>query len=193
VRPVGATQEVPVDVRVVAATNRDLDSMVEAGRFRKDLYFRLRVVPIEMPPLRERREDILPLAREFIARACSQNHCGPCSLSSEALDALVGYPWPGNIRELENAIERSVILAAGKPRIALADRAGRGGTDPDARGGRTAAHPRDARTARRQPEGDRQGARDRREHAMAAPERLRARARALRSRRGRALVTRCDR
>jgi len=121
VRPVGATRDRKVDVRILAATNRDLASMVADGTFRKDLYYRLRVVPLEVPPLRDRRDDLLPLAREFIARTCRDNRCGPCSLSSEVLDLLQRYAWPGNIRELENAIERAVILAEGQPRIELAD------------------------------------------------------------------------
>jgi transcriptional regulator with PAS, ATPase and Fis domain len=121
VRPVGSTRDVPVDVRVVAATHRDLEALVDAGGFRKDFFYRLRVIPLELPPLRDRRDDILPLARQFIARTCKQNACGPCALSSEALDALHAYPWPGNVRELENAIERAVVLAEGKPKIELAD------------------------------------------------------------------------
>ncbi|MCC6751951.1 MAG: sigma-54-dependent Fis family transcriptional regulator [Deltaproteobacteria bacterium] len=121
VRPVGSTRDVPVDVRVVAATNRDLEALVEGGGFRKDLFYRLRVVPLELPPLRARREDILPLARQLIAKTCRQNSCGPCALSSEVLDALYAYPWPGNVRELENAIERAVVLAEGQPRIELGD------------------------------------------------------------------------
>ena len=121
VRPVGARRDVSVDVRIIAATNRDLGVMVAAATFRKDLFYRLHVVPLEMPPLRERRADLLPFAREFITRTCSENHCGPCALSSEVLDALQDYEWPGNIRELENAIERAVILAEGKPRIELLD------------------------------------------------------------------------
>lgn len=121
VRPVGATSDVDVDVRIIAATNQDLAAMVETKSFRKDLYYRLRVVPLELPPLRDRREDLLPLARQFIARTCTENSCGPCSLSSEVLDALTRYRWPGNIRELENAIERAVILAEGQPKIEVAD------------------------------------------------------------------------
>lgn len=121
IRPVGATKDIPVDVRVVAATNRDLAALVKEGSFRKDLFYRLRVIPLELPPLRERREDILPLARQLIARTCRQNSCGPCALSSEVLDALSAYSWPGNVRELENAIERAVILAEGQPRIELTD------------------------------------------------------------------------
>ena len=121
VRPVGASRDVAVDVRVVAATNRDLDALVADGRFRADLYYRLRVVPLHVPPLRERREDILPLARTFIARTCAANRCGPCALTAEVLDVLQAYTWPGNVRELENAIERAVVLAEGKPQIDVAD------------------------------------------------------------------------
>ena len=78
-------------------------------------------MPLEVPPLQERREDFLPLARELIAKTCHDNQCGPCSLSSEALDLLQSYQWPGNIRELENAIERAVVLAEGQPRIEVTD------------------------------------------------------------------------
>jgi transcriptional regulator with PAS, ATPase and Fis domain len=121
VRPVGATQDVDVAVRLIAATNQDLAAMVEAKRFRQDLYYRLSVVPLTLPPLRLRRDDLLPLARQLIARTCAENSCGPCSLSSDVLDALTRYDWPGNVRELENAIERAVILAEGKPRIGVDD------------------------------------------------------------------------
>jgi transcriptional regulator with PAS, ATPase and Fis domain len=121
VRPLGSTRDVPVDVRVVAATNRDLEAFVDAGGFRKDLFYRLRVIPLELPPLRERRDDVLPLARQFIAKTCKQNSCGPCALSSDVLDALHAYAWPGNVRELENAIERAVVLAEGQPKIELGD------------------------------------------------------------------------
>ena len=121
VRPVGANREVPVDARVIAATNRDLAVMVMEGAFRKDLFYRLRVVPLEVPPLRERRDDILPLSRHFIARTCAANRCGPCALSADVLDVLHRYSWPGNVRELENAIERAVVLAEGQPDVRLAD------------------------------------------------------------------------
>ncbi len=121
VRPVGSTRDVPVDARIVAATNRDLTRMVAEGAFREDLYYRLRVVPFELPPLRERPEDLLPLARLFITRTCADNSCGPCSLSSAVLDVLGRYDWPGNIRELDNAIERAVILAEGQPHIEVCD------------------------------------------------------------------------
>jgi transcriptional regulator with PAS, ATPase and Fis domain len=121
VRPVGSTREVPVDVRIIAATNRDLEAMVRERAFRKDLFYRLRVVPLEVPPLRERRDDILPLAQQFIRSVCAEHACGPCALSPEALDLLMAYDWPGNVRELENAIERGVLLSEGKPRIEPGD------------------------------------------------------------------------
>jgi DNA-binding NtrC family response regulator len=111
VRPLGQDTSVKVDVRVIAATNEDLDVMVKEKRFRNDLYYRLKVVSVEIPPLRERREDILPLARIFVNRYCSLLEKEDCSLDPESLDILVGYSWPGNVRELENAIERAVVLA----------------------------------------------------------------------------------
>jgi transcriptional regulator with PAS, ATPase and Fis domain len=121
VRRVGSTESRRIDVRVIAATNRDLDAMVRERAFRKDLYYRLKVVSIEVPPLRERRDDILPLAHAFMRRSCTAYHCGPCSLSAEALDRLLAYDWPGNVRELEHAMERAVVLAEGKPKIAETD------------------------------------------------------------------------
>jgi two-component system, NtrC family, response regulator HydG len=121
VRRVGSAKSRKVDVRIVAATNRDLGEMVRAREFRKDLYYRLKVVSIEVPPLRERREDVLPLAHAFVRRNCTRYHCGPCSLSARALDRLLEYPWPGNVRELEHAMERAVVLAEGKPRIEEGD------------------------------------------------------------------------
>ncbi len=121
VRRVGSTESRRIDVRVIAATNRDLDAMARERAFRKDLYYRLKVVSIEVPPLRERREDILPLAHAFMLRSCTAYQCGPCSLSAEALDRLLAYDWPGNVRELEHAMERAVVLAEGKPKIAETD------------------------------------------------------------------------
>jgi transcriptional regulator with PAS, ATPase and Fis domain len=121
VRRVGATRSKAVDARVVAATNRDLGEMVAARAFRKDLYYRLNVLRIDVPPLRERRDDVLPLAHAFLRRGCVRYRCGPCSLSAEALDALLAYPWPGNVRELEHAMERAVIVAEGKPKIEVTD------------------------------------------------------------------------
>lgn len=121
VRPVGSTKSRVVDVRIIAATNRDLDEMVRDKSFRKDLYYRLKVVSIEVPPLRDRREDILPLAHGFMRLNCATYHCGPCSLSARALDRLLDYSWPGNVRELEHAMERAVVLAEGKPKIEESD------------------------------------------------------------------------
>ena len=109
VRPVGATDETIVDTRVIAATNRDLASMVSAGTFREDLYYRISVIPIELPPLRERAEDISELANHFV-----QKFCAPAgrslTISEHAMRLLERYSWPGNVRELEHTIERAVAL-----------------------------------------------------------------------------------
>jgi DNA-binding NtrC family response regulator len=107
----GSAQPLEVDVRFVAATNRDLDREVAAGRFRSDLYYRIAVVPIALPPLRERREDIRLLAEEFLARARGEAGRGPRTIAPDALAALERFAWPGNVRELENAIERAVALS----------------------------------------------------------------------------------
>jgi DNA-binding NtrC family response regulator len=112
VRPVGATQARPISARVLAATNRDLAGMVEQGRFRKDLYFRLNVVNLRIPPLRNRREDIAPLAMHFLAEM--QKEGGVVrSFSDMTLKVMAEYDWPGNVRELENAIERACALSSG--------------------------------------------------------------------------------
>ncbi|GIW40309.1 MAG: hypothetical protein KatS3mg076_0886 [Candidatus Binatia bacterium] len=121
VRPVGVNRDRRVDVRIVAATNRNLADLVAERKFRKDLYYRLRVVELEIPPLRNRKEDLLPLARSFIQKTCAAYSCGPCSLSSEVLDLLLAYDWPGNVRELEHAIERAVVLAENQPTIRVED------------------------------------------------------------------------
>jgi two-component system response regulator AtoC len=115
VRPVGETRVEKVDVRVLAATLRDLSKLVERGDFREDLYFRLNVVQLRVPPLRERRDDILPLIETFIRRFNRTfNREAPVTgLSPDAQAVLLGYEWPGNVRELENAIERAVLLADG--------------------------------------------------------------------------------
>ncbi len=109
--PVGATRPVSVDVRVIAATHRDLNAEVKAGRFREDLLYRLHVVPIQMPPLRERREDIALLAELFLAQVASRHDLGAPHLSSDALGALLEHDWPGNVRELSNVIEGAALLA----------------------------------------------------------------------------------
>ena len=111
VRPVGSNQRVKVDVRVIAATNRDLEAEYRSGRFRKDLYFRLNVVSVQLPPLRERRSDIPMLVEWFLDRYAPRSDI---QVTSAALDALVHYDWPGNVRELENAIERATALGNGR-------------------------------------------------------------------------------
>ncbi len=111
---VGGTQTIHVDVRIIAATNKNLGEEVEAGHFREDLYYRLNVVPIQLPPLRERREDIPVLAEHFLKHYAAKNHRAVRQILPEALDLLMRYNWPGNIRELENAIERGVIIAQGE-------------------------------------------------------------------------------
>ena len=109
---VGGTKTIKVDLRLVAATNQDLEQAVEKGKFRKDLFYRLNVVSISMPPLRERREDILPLAEHFIDRTAKKCNTHAKALSPEAKLSLANYDWPGNVRELENAIERALVLGA---------------------------------------------------------------------------------
>jgi DNA-binding NtrC family response regulator len=110
---VGGTQSLHVDVRVVAATNRNLKQRVAERQFREDLYFRLSVFPIEIPPLRERGGDVLTLARHFVEKFCKDLNKKPLSLSSAAIEDLTAYSWPGNVRELQNCIERAVILTEG--------------------------------------------------------------------------------
>jgi Nif-specific regulatory protein len=110
VRPLGSNHATTADVRVLAATNRDLGQLMQQGKFREDLFYRLNVIPVVLPPLRERREDIPALAEHFL-RQNSQKQGRPLHLSADAVDKLLRYPWPGNVRELENAMERTAILA----------------------------------------------------------------------------------
>ena len=110
VRPVGSEEEVPFDARVVAATNRDLDAAVEEGRFREDLFFRLDVLRIEVPPLRARGSDVLLLAQHFLRQSAARSGKGVVGLSHGAAEKLLQYAWPGNVRELLNCIERAVAL-----------------------------------------------------------------------------------
>lgn len=110
VTPVGGTKEDEVDVRLIAATNADLEEEVKLGRFRPDLFYRLNVIPIDIPPLRERQEDIKLLVDHFVKKFCSKVNLTPKSVSDEAMEILIRYPWPGNVRELENTIERAVLL-----------------------------------------------------------------------------------
>jgi DNA-binding NtrC family response regulator len=110
---VGGTRDIKVDVRIVAATNRSLETMVKDGGFREDLFYRLNVIPITIPPLRERREDILPLARHFLTEANTTFHKAVGRFGPETETLLLAYPWPGNVRELKNLVERLVILSTG--------------------------------------------------------------------------------
>jgi two-component system, NtrC family, response regulator AtoC len=113
VRPVGSDRDIPFDVRVIAATNRDLEAAVEAGTFREDLFFRLSVLDLEVPPLRVRGRDILLLAQHFLQRFAGAAEKEVRELGPEVAQRLLDYPWPGNVRELRNAIERAVTLADG--------------------------------------------------------------------------------
>lgn len=108
---VGGTELITVDIRIIAATNKALLDEVEAGRFREDLYYRLNVVPVQLPPLRERPEDIPPLAEHFLKFYAAKNHRDVMQILPDALDVMMRYEWPGNVRELENTIERGVIIA----------------------------------------------------------------------------------
>lgn len=119
--PVGDTRPIKVNLRVIAATNRDLDQEVQAGRFRQDLFYRLNVVEIRMPPLRERLEDIPVLARHFIEKFTKELGRPMRPLANEACRRLMQYPWPGNVRELENIIERAIILSQNPERIDVED------------------------------------------------------------------------
>jgi DNA-binding NtrC family response regulator len=112
--PVGATEPIPIDTRLIAATNRDLEEEIKRGNFRGDLYYRLNVLAIHLPPLRQRREDIPILVDHFLARAAELRGEAVKQPSEAALEALQSYDWPGNVRELENALERAVILSSGQ-------------------------------------------------------------------------------
>jgi DNA-binding NtrC family response regulator len=111
VTPIGSTAGIPVDVRLITATNADLEAAVQAGKFRTDLYYRLNVIQIVLPPLRERLDDIDLLCRHFIGRSSERAGCEPRRLSDDARKLLRGYSWPGNVRELQNVIERAVVLS----------------------------------------------------------------------------------
>lgn len=112
ITPVGAVDSIPIDVRIISATNRDLSKLVQEGKFREDLYYRLNVVPVEVPPLRERTADIVPLIRMNLSK-CNRDLNQNKSISADAMSTLLKYPWPGNIRELQNIVERLVITTSG--------------------------------------------------------------------------------
>ena len=125
----GSTRTIRTDARIIAATNRPLEDLVDAGVFRADLYYRLNVFPIELPPLRDRREDIPPLVRHFAAEHTRKLGTRIESIPAAVMDALVRHPWPGNVRELENAIHRAVILSRGSATLELPPLDGRGKGD----------------------------------------------------------------
>jgi len=110
---VGGAEMIFVDVRVIAATNRDLKEEIQKGRFREDLYYRLNVIPLVVPPLRDRKADIPILVEHFIVEFCRENHKEPKKISSAAMELLISYPWPGNVREIKNIVERMVIMTRG--------------------------------------------------------------------------------
>jgi len=114
VERLGSHKPIPLDLRLVCATNRDLQQMVKEGKFREDLYYRLSVVPLRMPPLRERTDDIPLLLAHYLKRFAAENHLGEVRLAADALAVLTRYPWPGNIRELRNTCENLAVLRAGK-------------------------------------------------------------------------------
>ena len=146
VLPVGADRPRPVDVRVVSATHRPTSPPeVRAEHLRDDLYFRLAVIPIRIPPLRERPDDILPLAQHFLARCCDEQQRRITGFSEAVERWMVGHPWPGNVRELQNAVERGVVLAR-SDRIEPADLLV--ASRPDAPGGQTLAAAVDRATQR---------------------------------------------
>ena len=111
--PVGATETIPVDVRIVAATNRDLEEEVRRGHFRSDLFYRLNVIAMDLPSLRDRRDDLVLLIDHFFQELAADGGAGPKALTSDALDAVMVYDWPGNVRELQNALEHAVVLSKG--------------------------------------------------------------------------------
>ncbi len=117
--PVGGTEMKKVDVRVVAATNKDLKEMVEDGSFREDLYYRINVINLVVPPLRERKEDIPVLLDHFLSRGCKEKNVTLKTVAKRGLEKLLDYPWPGNVRELENEVERLIVLSGDDPRITL--------------------------------------------------------------------------
>jgi len=117
---IGSNEEIDVDVRIITATNKKLRTLIEQEKFREDLYYRLNVVTIDLPPLRSRREDILPLAEHFLKKYAKQNNSPVKSFSPEAVEFILNYDWPGNVRELENMVERGVVLSKDKA-ITLAE------------------------------------------------------------------------
>ena len=130
IRPVGGTQRIKIDARVISATNKDLAELVKAQTFRQDLYYRLAVLPLSLPPIRERREDIPLLVEHFVARSCKRHRQPIRHVSEEAMQALSEAPWPGNVRELQHYIERTVVTTSG-PTLACNDLVSSGSATED--------------------------------------------------------------
>ena len=120
IKPVGSSRSITVDVRIISATNKDLRELIEAKRFREDLYYRLAVLPLALPPLRQRRDDIPLLVHHFLQRSSTRHDKAVRALTDEAMEVLTKAPWPGNVRELEHVIERAVVMASG-PTLKLTD------------------------------------------------------------------------
>ena len=120
VYPIGETKPRYADIRLIAATNKNLEEQIEKGLFREDLYYRLNVIEVKIPALRERKEDIDVLARHFVDKYSRENNKKVAGITDEAMEILLNYPWPGNIRELRNVIERAVVLA-GSDKIGVAE------------------------------------------------------------------------
>ena len=118
---VGDSHTIKVDVRVIAATHSDLQAMVADGSFREDLYYRLNVIPVKLPALRERRDDIPLLVQHFLQRLCADLGRGPATISQEAMRRLMAYHWPGNVRQLENVVERAIAFSQGRPQVDVQD------------------------------------------------------------------------
>ena len=118
---VGDSHTIKIDVRVIAATHSDLARMVAEGTFREDLYYRLNVIPVKLPPLRERRDDIPVLVQHFLQKLSADLGRGPATMSQEGMRRLMAYHWPGNVRQLENVVERSIAFSHGRPHVEVQD------------------------------------------------------------------------
>jgi len=112
IRRIGGQKEIKVNIRIIAATNHNLDELVELRKFRKDLYYRLNTISIKVPPLRDRKEDVIPLFNHFVKDLCSKEELGQKRFTADAEEALIDYEWPGNVRELQNVIKKSYFLSS---------------------------------------------------------------------------------
>ena len=127
---VGDSHPIKIDVRVIAATHSDLARMVSEGTFREDLYYRLNVIPVKLPALRERRDDIPLLVQHFLQKLSAELGRGPATMSQEGMRRLMAYHWPGNVRQLENVVERSIAFSQGRPQVEVHDLTSEADTTP---------------------------------------------------------------